>query len=81
MRTAALLEQVMLFELTPFVVAVRSPFDSGNARTSNTSVDISDEEMRKESSFTTHQHAQTKLTSVKGNTSHTSQPLHFLHRQ
>jgi hypothetical protein len=40
MRTAALLEQVMLFELTPFVVAVRSPFDSGNARTSNTSVDI-----------------------------------------
>jgi hypothetical protein len=50
MRTAALLEQVMLFELTPFVVAVRSPFVSGNARTSNTSFDISDEERRKESS-------------------------------
>ena len=27
-------------------------------------------------SFTTHQHAQTELKSVKGNTSHTSQPLH-----
>ena len=28
------------------------------------------------SSFTAHQHAQTNLKSVKGNTSHTSQPLH-----